>query len=295
MVFGKKFEYRLEEILLALSLLPGLLLFIIFQVVPTLWAIYFSFTDIALYGRKLFEYEIVGFKNFDKLLNDYIFWKSFSVTFEYCFYSLIIRFSIGLVASLYITSKLFKGKPIITAILMLPQTLPGTVIPYAWLSMLDTRYGTLNRILSFLGMPPQSWVYKRAMESVIMVNCWSGYVLAMLVISSAIKSIPQEYYEICEIYGASRWLKFFKVTLPLIKWPLILSTILIFKEDIDDFTYVFMLTEGGPYYRTELLSLYAYHKAFTYYELGVGCAVGLVIMILVFVLTLAQIKISRIM
>ncbi len=290
-----KLKYKLEEIIIIFFLFPALALFITFQVIPTLWAIYFSFTDIALYGKKLFEYKFIGLNNYEKLFSDEIFWKSFSVTFEYCTFSLLLRFTLGFIAALYITSRLFKGKAIIAGLLIIPYTLPGAVIPYMWISMLDSRYGTLNKVLMLLGLPPQSWLYERAMQSVVMVNCWSGYVLAMLILASAIKSIPDEYYEVCEIYGASRLFKFTKITLPLIKWPLVLSLILIFKEDIDDFTYVFILTEGGPNYRTELLSLYAYHKAFAFYELGAGCAVGLIIMIIVFLLTLAQIKISRIM
>ena len=68
---------------------------------------------------------------------------------------------------------------------------------------------------------------------------------------------------------------------------------MIFKEDIDDFTYVYMLTEGGPNYRTELLSLYAYHKAFIYYQLGYGSAVGIVIAAITLILGLAQLKVAK--
>lgn len=282
----------LIDIYLPLFLIPALILLIVFQLIPTIWAIWYSFTNIELLGRRLFEYSFIGFENYSDLGEDPIFWKSMSVTMEYCLYSLVIRFTIGLVAAFYITSKMRFAKYIV-ALLLLPYTIPGTVIPYIWLSMLDTRYGTLNRLLTLVGLPPQSWVYRRAMESVVMINCWAGYTMAMLILASALKSIPEEYYEVCEIYGASRLFKFLHVTLPLIKYPLILCIILIFKEDIDDFTYVYMFTEGGPHYRTELLSLYAYHKAFAYYELGYGCAVGVIVAIIVFLLTLAQIKLSK--
>jgi len=246
----------------------------------------------ALIGKKLIHPSFIGLENYAKLLNDPIFWQSMKVTFEYCLASLVLRFVLGLLAALYLTSKTFKGKTIMAAVFLLPYIIPGVIHPYVWISMLDTRYGTLNRVLMLFGMPPQSWVYKRAMESVIMINSWAGYALAMLVLASAITSIPKEYYEVAEIYGASRWQRFTKITLPLIKYPVMLSMILIFKEDIDDFTYVYMFTEGGPHYRTELLSLYAYHKAFAYFELGYGCAVGFVIAILVFILTLAQLKLG---
>ncbi|RLE72775.1 MAG: hypothetical protein DRJ37_02020 [Thermoprotei archaeon] len=280
------------ELILATFLLPALITLIIFQLIPTIWTIWFSFTDMALIGKRLIHPRFIGLENYVKLLNDPIFWQSMKVTFEYCLASLVLRFVLGLLAALYLTSKTFKGKTLMAAVFLLPYIIPGVIHPYVWISMLDTRYGTLNRILLLFGLPSQSWVYKRAMESVIMINSWAGYALAMLVLASAITSIPKEYYEVAEIYGASRWQRFTKITLPLIKYPVMLSMILIFKEDIDDFTYVYMFTEGGPHYRTELLSLYAYHKAFAYFELGYGCAVGFVIAILVFILTLAQLKLG---
>ncbi len=281
-----------SEIVLASFLIPALILLLVFQLIPTIWTIWFSFTDMALIGKKLIHPSFIGLKNYVDMLNDPIFWQSMRVTFEYCLASLVLRFILGLLAALYLTSKMFRGKTILAAIFLLPYIIPGAIHPYVWISMLDTRYGTLNRVLLFFGLPPQSWVYKRAMESVVMINSWAGYALAMLILSSAITSIPKEYYEVADIYGASRWQKFSKITLPLIKYPVILSLVLIFKEDIDDFTYVYMFTEGGPHYRTELLSLYAYHKAFAYFELGYGCAVGFVIAVIVFVLTLAQLKLG---
>jgi len=281
-----------SEIILASFLVPALVLLLIFQLIPTIWTIWFSFTDMALIGKKLIHPSFIGLKNYVDMLNDSIFWQSMKVTFEYCLASLVLRFILGLLAALYLTSKMFRGKTILAAIFLLPYIIPGAIHPYVWISMLDTRYGTLNRILLFFGLTPQSWVYKRAMESVVMINSWAGYALAMLILSSTITSIPKEFYEVADIYGASRWQKFSKITLPLIKYPVILSLVLIFKEDIDDFTYVYMFTEGGPHYRTELLSLYAYHKAFAYFELGYGCAVGVIIAIIVFVLTLAQLKLG---
>lgn len=288
-----KVKARASDFYLVLFIVPALSLVAVFQLIPSLWAIWFSFTDMELLGRKLFEYSFIGATNYEELVGDGIFWKSMTVTMEYCIYSLILRFSIGLVAAFYVTSKMRLSK-YIAALLLFPYVVPGTVIPYMWISMLDTRYGVLNKILPVFGIPPQSWIYRRAMESVVMINCWGGYVLTMLILASALKSIPREYYEVCEIYGASRWYRFTRVTLPLVKFPLILCLILIFKEDIDDFTYVYMFTEGGPNYRTELLSLYAYHKAFAYYELGYGCAVGVVLAAIVFILTLLQIKLSKV-
>jgi len=286
-------KIRREDIFLASFFIPALVLLFIFQLIPTVWAIQFSFTDMALIGRKFLNPSYVGLMNFQRLAGDRIFWKSVSATFEYCLISLVWRFTLGLIFSLYLTSKIFKGKSVMAAIFLFPWITPGVLKPFIWISVLDTRYGTANRLLQLLGLPPQSWVYERAMLSAIAINSWAGYAFPMLVLASALTSIPKEYYEIAEIHGASRWYRFTHITLPLIKFPLVLCAIMIFKEDIDDFTYVYMLTDGGPNYRTELLSLYAYHKAFVYYKLGYGSAVGLVIAAIAFILGLAQLKAAK--
>ena len=292
-VMNSLIKIRHEDILLASFLIPALVLLFIFQLIPTVWAIQFSFTDMALIGKKFLNPSYVGLMNFQRLAEDRIFWKSVSVTFEYCLISLVWRFALGLIFSLYLTSKIFKGKSIMAAIFLFPWITPGVLKPFIWISVLDTRYGTANRLLQMLGLPPQSWVYERAMLSAIAINSWAGYAFPMLVLASALTSIPKEYYEMAEICGASQWYHFTRITLPLIKFPLVLCAIMIFKEDIDDFTYVYMLTDGGPNYRTELLSLYAYHKAFVYYKLGYGSAVGLVIAAIAFILGLAQLKAAK--
>jgi len=288
------FRVRRETLFMISFMIPMLILLLIFQLIPTVWAIYFSLTDMALIGRKFREWSFIGLSNYDKMVKDPVFWLSLRATFEYSFISLILRFALGLIMSLYLTSKLFKGKRFMAGIFLLPWIMPGVLHPYVWMSVLDTRYGTANRLLNFLALPQQSWIYERAMVSVIAINTWAGYAFTMLVLTSALKSIPEEYYDTAEIFGASQWYKFRHVTLPLIKFPLILCAIMIFKEDIDDFTYVFMLTEGGPLYRTELLSIYSYHKAFNYFELGYGSAVGVIIAIIVLILILAQLKLIKV-
>jgi len=288
------FEAQRERIVLGLFMVPAFVVVAIFQLIPAISTIWFSLTDIALAGPKAINWRFIGIGNYVSVVNDWAFWVSMRVTTIYCVASLVIRFILGIITALYVTSKVFKGKRIMEAIFLLPYIVPGVIKPTVWYSMLEPNYGTINRILIAMGLPRQSWTYGRLLESIIIVNCWAGYAFAMILLASALASIPKEYYETAEVYGASRWFKFKKITFPLIKYPIILCLIMIFKEDIDDFTYAYMFTGEAPYpdYRSELLALYTYHEAFAYFELGYGCAVGFIIAIIVFILTLAQMKIG---
>lgn len=150
------FRRRVEDLLLASFLLPALVIMAIFQLVPTLWTLWFSLTDMALIGRRLIHPRFIGLENYFRLAEDPVFWQSVKVTFEYCALSLLLRFVLGLLAALYLTSRMFRGKRIMAAVFLLPYIIPGVIHPYVWISMLDTRYGTLNRFLALLGLPPQS-------------------------------------------------------------------------------------------------------------------------------------------
>ena len=279
---------------LLLCLLPALILVVTFQFIPSVQTIWYSFTNIALLGKKALKWDFLGVRNYIKLLSDRYFWKSVMVTMRYVAISLVFRFAIGLISALFLSSKM-KGRTLISLFLLMPMAIPGVMHAYVWISMLEPRAGTINTALKWIGLPPQSWTYGRITESLIMINTWAGYVLPMLIMASALASIPKEYHEAAEIYGASVWMKYWKVIFPIIRLPLMFCLIIIVKEDMDDFTYAYMYTGEAPRadYKSELLSLYAYHKAFYDYELGYGCAVGLILALTIIVLTMAQVKAGR--
>jgi ABC-type sugar transport system permease subunit len=285
---------RGENRVLLLCLLPALILVIVFQFIPSVQTIWYSLTDVALLGKKALKWDFLGLANYTRLVSDRYFWKSVAITMRYVAISLVFRFAIGLISALFLSSKM-KGRTVISLFLLLPMAIPGVMHAYVWISMLEPRAGTINSVLRWIGLPPQSWTYGRITESLIMINTWAGYVLPMLIMASALVSIPKEYHEAAEVYGASAWMKYWKIIFPIIRLPLMFCLIIIVKEDMDDFTYAYMYTGETPRadYKSELLSLYAYHRAFNYYELGYGCAVGLILALTILVLTLAQVKAGR--
>jgi len=275
-------------------LIPALIPMVVFQLYPALNAVWFSMTNIAIKGPHAVDWSFIGLENFEYLPRDPYFFHSVKLTGYYCAASLVLRFILGFTAALFVTSSRSKRRTgLLTFLFLIPHIIPGTIKPLLYLSLIDVNFGLYNRVLRVLHLPPQSWTYERLTESLISLNVWAGYAFAMIILISALSSIPREYYEIADIYGASRWTKFFRITLPLIKFPIMLCLIMIFKEDIDDFTYPYIL--GGARaenFKTDLLSVHAYFKAFKYGELGIGCAIGLIIGIVVFILTLLQLWIG---
>jgi len=285
---------RSEEIVVASFMLPMLILLTVFVFIPTVQAIMYSFTNQQLLGKYVQNPQFIGLKNFERLVADPAFYQSLKATFEYVSMSFIGRFFIGLTIALLLNAKRFKLKKFMAAFVLIPWIIPGITDAFAWMSMLDTREGLLNRLLSTIGLPYQNWLYNRAMISIVLTNIWCGVAYpSMILLSSAIASIPSEYYEMAEICGASPWFKFKSITLPLMKYPLLLTAILVIKADLDDFTIPYALTGGGPGYRTELIALYAYHTSFISYDLGYGCAVSMILAVIIFILALMQIKLTK--
>jgi len=290
-----KIQLYRREIFLGLFLIPALIPMVVFQLYPALKAVWFSMTNIAIMGPHAVDWSFIGLKNFGYLPRDPYFPHSAKLTGYYCAASLVLRFILGFIAALFVTSSRSKWRIGLTLLFLIPYIIPGSIKPVLYLSLMDVHSGLYNRVLRALHLPPQSWTYERLTESLISLNVWAGYAFAMIILISALLSIPKEYYEIADIYGASRWTKFFRITLPLIKFPIILCLIMIFKEDIDDFTYAYVLGGGGGgdqpiNFKTDILAVYAYYKAFQYGELGIGCAIGLIVGIIVFILTLAQLR-----
>ena len=171
--------------------------------------------------------------------------------------------------------------------------LPEVVIGFAWFAFLDYDNGTLNMILERRRPAARAtgccsipfWV-------IVVFNTWRGAAFSMMLFNSAFASIPPSYFQAADVAGASSWQKFRDIALPLIRGHVVTDLILITMWTFNVFT-PFLLTHGGPAYRTELLSIYTYRVAFRDFEFGKGAAVGVVIMLINLAFALVYLRIAR--
>jgi multiple sugar transport system permease protein len=110
--------------------------------------------------------------------------------------------------------------------------------------------------------------------------------------NSAFQSIPPSYFQAADVAGASSWQKLRDIALPLIRGHVVTDLILITMWTFNVFT-PFLLTSGGPSYRTELLSIYTYRVAFKDFEFGRGAAVGVIIMLINLAFALVYLQIAK--
>jgi multiple sugar transport system permease protein len=149
--------------------------------------------------------------------------------------------------------------------------------------MFHPQLGVLNYLLSLVGIPPQLWVFHPAtvIPSLVLVETWQWTPLVMLIVLGGIAAIPTEPYESAQIDGASLWQMFRYITLPLVMPFLFIAAMIRMIDAVKSFDIIFAITQGGPGSASETINLYLYSVAFTYYDLGYGSAIAVMLFLLI--------------
>jgi len=276
------------------GILPAAVLIALFFITPAIWGVYTSLTNMALVGKAAKHLQFIGFQNYVRLFRDSAFFTSIINSMWYVVGGAIIgQFLLGLGLALfleYTESNKIKGGNIVYGFVMLAWITPALVSGFEWGAMYDFYYGTLNNILKLFSLSKINWLGEVPMLSVIIANIWQGTAFTMLVLNSALKTIPFELYESAKIDGSSRWQSIRYITLPLIKNIAIVDLISITIATFGAFLMIMAITSGGPGMKTTTLSLYAYRSAFENYRIGYGCSISMILMIINLVFGLTYLK-----
>ena len=237
--------------------------------------------------------EAWGFGNFTRLASDNFFLTAMAHTFVYAAAALTCEFLLGLGLALLLNNQI-RGRGFFRATLLVPMMLPPVVAAVVWRLMLNPNFGAINGTLKQIGIDTESLTWTAspglAMLSVIAVDVWQWTPFVFLVLLAGLQAIPQEPYEAALIDGSSRWQTFRHVTLPLLK-PAILIVLLLRTMDLlRVFDQIFILTEGGPGFATETISLYIYRTAFRFFDFGYAAAMSFVLLALTNVISVVYVR-----
>ncbi|MCK6579421.1 MAG: sugar ABC transporter permease [Anaerolineae bacterium] len=295
-LFGRRVSRRrLGELSLLIFMLPALILVIAFVIVPAVWAILISFTNQSLLGPNARNFSFIGIENYLKLFNDPGFWNSLGTSFVFVFGSAFLgQFVIGFTLALLLKQAGVASRGLIGGSVLLAWVIPEIVAVYIWGSVLSFQSGSANQVLLALGMEKQRWLIDTPLLSIIIVNIWRGTAFTMLLFSSALEAIPDTLYDAAAVDGASRWERFRHITLPLIRYTILLDFILITMGTFSVFGIVFAMTGGGPLGRSEIIGVYIYRNAFEYREIGYGSAASVVMLIINLTLALVYLRFTRV-
>jgi multiple sugar transport system permease protein len=263
-----------DRTLAYLLLAPTVTVLLALSIYPLIYSIKISFQTGS--GNATLE-------NFRRLFSDQFFLSALLHTFVYAAIALTIEFFIGLGLALLLNEKM-RGRNAFRALFLLPMMLPPVVVGVVWRLMLNSNFGALNGTLKGLGIGTEALTWtaspKLAMASVIMADVWQWTPFMFLILLAGLQAIPQEPYEAALIDGSSTLQTFRNVTLPLLKPAILIALLLRTMDLLRVFDHIFILTEGGPGFATETLSLYIYRTAFRFSNFGYAAAMSFVLLLI---------------
>ena len=233
----------------------------------------------------------VGLANYAEILSDPYFWRAFRNTVVVVLVVVHLELLLALGAALLFAGGVPARRTMI-AIMLAPYAISEVAAVVMWRFMMDPQVGMVSRALAALGLPTLEWAVEPAHGLLLagLLSVWLHLPFTFLILYSARLALPGDLYEAARIDGASAWACFRRITVPLLKptilFVVVMSVILSFQV----FALVYVMTGGGPAGSTSVLVFYLYQQAFTYFRMGYASAIGFVLFVIIFVLTLIQFR-----
>jgi len=247
------------------------------------------------------EYFYVGSKNFVDILAC----REYSITDTFSFYyklfvtvlwtglNVFLHLAIGLGLALLLKNPLLKLKGLYRVLLIIPWAIPNYITAIIWRGMFDADDGVINHLF---GMQGFSWWQSTptAFMANLAANCWLGFPFMMVICLGALQSIPAGLYEAADVDGATRWQKFRRITLPLLKPALFPAIIMGSIWTFNMFNIIYLVSRGAPNNGTDILVIEAFRWAFERGDrYGYAAAYSTLIFVILFVYTLMTNRITR--
>jgi multiple sugar transport system permease protein len=280
----------------ALGLLsPTLLMLVVLTGFPILYSIWLSFTDLILSRGPRGSF--VGLENYAALFRNETFVASLWKTGYYSVSFLAATLVLGMLVALLLNQE-FKGKSFVITCLLIPWAIPKVVNGLIWKWIYDGNFGILNAVLLKLGLIDQYkfWFGESPFLAIFLIsfaNTWKLMPFVALMLLAALQTIPRELYDAAKVDGANVFQRFAKVTVPQLKYSLIIIFILQTAAAVKLFDIIAVLTQGGPGDMTMVTYYYIYRIAFDYMKLGSASAGAYIVTLAIAVLAVVYYVLFR--
>lgn len=290
---GRRSGARKEARTAYLLLLPSLVFFLVFLVLPSIFAVVLSLSSWG--GFDLSTIEIVGGENYASILR-------FDSTFVVPILTNTLWFAFGsvtlaVVASIAIATCIerLSLQGFWRTLYFLPIVTTVVAVGNVWKYLYEPS-GLVNGVLNRLGIPSVPFLTNpdTALPAIVVVAAWASIGSAILILTGGLKAIPVEFYEASELDGANSWQQFWRITLPLLRPTLLFVLITQTIGGLQSFALINVMTgNGGPANATNVAALEMYQQAFNFGQWGTASAMAMVLFAIVFLLTLVQLWVFR--
>lgn len=274
-------------------LLPGFVIFVLFFIVPVVTTWVYSFTNYDGFQKSL---NFVGFKNYINIIkNDSAYWNSIknNIILIFCYNTIGLGISLGLA----IVLNNVRMKKFFRTCFFLPVVMSTVAIGYTWSYMYDPANGILSSIARLFNLPVVDFLgnHSIALLSVIAVDIWKGQGNNMIILLAGLQTISADLYEAASIDGANKWNQFRYITLPLMKPTISMVILLTTIGCIKSFDLTYVMTQGGPFQSTELMTIRIFNEAFggSSHFYGYASAQSAILFVLVMIISVIQMRVTR--
>lgn len=258
---------------MAIMMIPSLLVYVFFIIMPVLITVYYSFMKFTGVGEPKF----IGFKNYVNLFRDPFFFTALKNTCIILLMSVIVLLPLSFILALLL-EKPFRGNGLCKAMIFSPYVIAPILVGVLWVFILDPYMGLINALLNAVGLEKFAleWIGGKKLTpySVAVVYMWQVIGFYTTVFIAGLRQIPSEIHEASQIDGAGKLQNVRYIVWPMLKETVTIVIVLIITGSFKIFETVQQLTNGGPNHLSDVLVTYMYHITFTSNRYGYGMSIA---------------------
>jgi multiple sugar transport system permease protein len=266
--------------------LPAAVLISLTLLMPMLYGLEISFMRVGVDLKQTWT----GLANYGAAIASPDVWMATWHTLAFSVVSTCAALLAGLGLALLLDQPQVRMRSFWRVLFLMPWTISLVAAGLTWKWIFDSLFGVANDLLLRLGLieEPLVWLGTRAlaMPCIIVANVWRAYPFLMILLLAALQAIPTDQYEAAETDGASPWQRFFYVTLPNLRYPIFVGTLIDFIFNVRQFDITYIMTNGGPRSSTEVLATLVNREAFEYFDYGSAAATSVLMLALLLAVTL---------
>jgi multiple sugar transport system permease protein len=276
-------------------LLPGMALFALFMIYPLVKALQMSLYEWSILPGQPSTY--VGLGNYVRAIQDPVVGVAARNTLLYMLVTVPGQMGLAMTVALLLHS-LPRGRVVFRTLYYLPVITSWVIVSLLFRYLFQWPDGLINHILvnvfHFVTEPVQ-WLMLpgTALIAIMALGIWKGIGWSMVIYLAALESIPPEFHEVASIDGANAWQRFWKITLPLMRPPVVFTLVMLVIGGFNVFISVALMTGGRPMHQTDVLLTYMYHQAFDFLDFGYGAAISYLLAAVILLLSFLQLKFLR--
>lgn len=268
--------------------LPSMTIFTVFVFIPLIIAFIFSFFKFDMMFQN-FQFQKLG--NYAKLANDKKFWNALFNTVYYTAFTVPVQIGLALVTAVAVKRKGWLSG-FFKSVYFIPAICSMTIVSILWSFLVNPDIGMFCYWAKLLGFNPinvlssPTW----AMPTVILVSVWKNFGFNMVILLAGLNGIDESYYEAANIDGATGFQKFRGITIPMLMPTLSFTVVNCIIGSFQVFDQVYIMTKGGPLFKTQTLVQLIYSMAFDSFNMGYASTIAVALFIITFIISVFTFK-----